>query len=81
MMYQLPIDMITRMISVPRETKSPPLPQGLEAVRVVDHFLLRGGVLAGAGGGAGVGGRGPGRTAAGRAWRLRRPARALRAGA
>src|ERR1700704_1818716 len=24
MMYQLPIDMIARMISVPRETKSPP---------------------------------------------------------
>src|SRR3990167_2948393 len=40
MMYQLPIDMMTRMISVPRATKSPPFqsasrPYGLSTASLV----------------------------------------------
>src|SRR5690349_16197646 len=50
MMYQLPIDMITRMMSVPRETKSPPFQRASRPYGFSTTSLSAAG-----GGGCGVG--------------------------
>ena len=75
MMYQLPIDMMTRIASVILATMSPPFQQRLEAVGVVDDFGAPSPLAAFArrrrGARRGAGGRGGGR-GGGRCLRLRR---------